>query len=335
MLAGMIRKLAFLALVGAVLEVGAAHPVHAGPGVSVYLPAVFTTGAQATSQAKPVTDWSFYISTTDPSVAYTLGCNQGSFDANFTPSMNSMVVLDFGGQLSDGSGTLLINGVSVTNAQIEAVAEAFSHGYWYCTGTADLTSTLSLVIGTNNSYYDVGTSGGSTWAGVVAAVAAYNQAQGYNSQVIVDGGNDIEPGWNDPASSEAWANGYAANATSFYVNYGTADGCPSDNASDAACDNGWTQYDVWYVSWGAGPARSVPEIYYDVNASQWAMIALYGDQTRGTGGKILFSGPMDEYPLWNNSNSSAQSWEQLWTALNENPATAQPMPYSLEMHNEQ
>ena len=49
--------------------------------------------------------------------------------------MNSKVVLDFGSQLSDGSGAQMINGVTITNAQIEAVAEAFSQGYWICTGS--------------------------------------------------------------------------------------------------------------------------------------------------------------------------------------------------------
>ncbi len=98
--------------------------------------------------------------------AYTLGCNQGNFDRSFSPFVNSEVVLDFGSQLSDGSGAQMINGVTITNAQIEAVAEAFSQGYWICTGS-DTTSYVRLGIGTNNAYNggnnDVSYSGGQTW----------------------------------------------------------------------------------------------------------------------------------------------------------------------------
>lgn len=322
-----IRRMTVLAVVGLVLALGSALPAHAGPGWTVFLPLVLN------GQAKPPTDPSFYITTTDPSVAYNLGCRQGLADASFSPPASSLVVLDFGGQLSNGSGTLLVNSVEASNLQIEAIAEAFSHGYWYCTGT-DLTSVLSLVIGTNNSYYDVNASGGNTWAQVVAAVAASNHARGYDAQVVADGGNDIEPGWAYVWDSEDWMNGYAAVAPAFSVNYGSADGCPTNSSANAACGNGWTQDDVWYVSWGAGPARALPEIYASVNAGQWAMIGLEGVEIHGSGGKIFFSGPLDTYPLWTASNTADQAWDQFWTDLNRNPATAQSMPFSAEMRSE-
>lgn len=283
-------------------------------------------------QAQPATDWSFYMNTTSTSTSYTWGCNMGKADASHSPPTNSEVVLDFGGQLSNGSGSLMINGVSITNAQIEAVAEEFAHGYWDCTGTGDATSVLKLGIGTNNSYYDVSYAGGQTWVNVVAAVQAYNHSKGYASQVTMMGANDLEPGFGSASGSIAWAQGFASVSGYLYLNYGSADGCPQYSTGNGACNNGWNQYDVWYVSWGSPPAIVSPEIYYTANARQWAMISLYGAQSQG--GKVLMQGPWDEYDLDTSTLTPAQAWSNLWTDLNNNSATAQNMPFSLEIHNE-
>ncbi|HLX38932.1 MAG TPA: hypothetical protein VKR42_00275 [Ktedonobacteraceae bacterium] len=63
-----------------------------------------------------------------------------------------------------------------------------------------------------------------------------------------------------------------------YLDFGSADGCPQYSDNNGSCNNGWNQYDEWYVSWGATPALPTPEIYYDALARQWAMISLYGAQ---------------------------------------------------------
>lgn len=282
-------------------------------------------------QAKPPTDWSFYMKTTSTSTAYNLGCNQGKFDSGQSPVVNSEVVIDFGGQNSSGSGTLMINGVSISNSQIEAVAEQFSYGYWVCTG-GDTTSVLKLGLGTNNSYYDVSSSGGNTWANVVAAVRSSNHTNGYDSQVNVGGANDIEPSWASWSSTKAWIDGYAGVNPAYYLNYGSADGCPSTSSGNGACNNGWNQYDVWYACWGSPPAFPTPEIYYGVNAQQWAMISLYGAQHQS--GRVYMQGPWDEYDLDTSTLTSTQAWNDLWTDLNNNSATTQSMPFSFQIHSE-
>ncbi|HEX5418197.1 MAG TPA: hypothetical protein VFZ25_21280, partial [Chloroflexota bacterium] len=282
---------------------------------TVYLPIVANGSSPPGGPAKPPTSASYYILSTDPGRAYPIGCQQGSADAQPSPPVNSLVVLDFGGQLADGSGSLLVSGTPVSNAQIAAIAEAFAHGYWYCTGS-DYTSVLTLVVGTNNSYYDVSYGGGQTWARTVAAIAAYNQSHGYSAQVVVDGGNDIEPAWADAPSSRAWADGFSSVGSAFSFNYGTADGCPTTSYLNGRCANGWSQSDVWYVSWGSSAALTLPEIYYPVNASQWTMIGLYGAEFHGSGGSIHFSGPLDTYPLWHSSNTADQAWSQFWSSLN-------------------
>lgn len=285
-------------------------------------------------QARPLTDWSYYMDTTSTSTAYTWGCDQGAADASISPPANSEVVLDWGGQLSDGSGTLMINGISVGNSQIKAATEAFAHGYWDCTGSNDSTSVMRLGIGTNNSYYDVSYTGGQAWVNLVAAIQADIQAQGWASQVVMLGASDIEPGWGDAASAINWANGFASVSGYLYLDYGSADGCPQYSRGNGACDNGWNQYDVWYVCWGAPPALPTPEIYYYAQSRQWAMISLYGAQLGGTNNMVLMQGPWDEYDIDNTTLDQTQAWDALWTDLNNNSSTAQSMPYALEIHQE-
>jgi len=278
-------------------------------------------------QAKPVTAWSYYVNSSSTSTAYTLGCNQGKSDKTY--HQNSAAFLDFGGQLSNGSGTLLLNGSTISNGHIEAVAEAMAHGYWVCTGS-DSTTVLRIGIGTNNSYYDVSYGGGQTWSNVVTAAENSIKISGYSSQVIMYGANDIEPSWSSASAAIAWANGFGSVGGHHYFNYGSADGCPQYSTGNGGCNNGWNQYDVYYVSWGANPAQGTPEIYYSSQARQWAMIDLYAHQTQGG---MYIEGPLDEHDL-NTSTFTAQgAWNALWTDLY-NARISQNFPYSLEVHRE-
>jgi hypothetical protein len=275
--------------------------------------------------AKPPTDWSFYISSTSTSTAYTLGCNQGDFDASHSDA-NSEVFLDFGGQIS--GGTELINGTDVSNGTIESIAEQFASGYWVCTG-ADTTSNLNLAIGTNNSL-DVGTSYGETWAGVVNTVSTWVADNA--GQVSVWGGDDIEPGFGSESAAIDWSNGFGDDTSALYLNYGSADGCPESSYGNGGCNNGWDQYDVWYVSWGSAPAVTAPEIYESAQASQWTMICLYGANHQT--GEVFYQGPLDENDLDSSTYTSTQAWDALENDLNAYSSCAQTMPYSLEIHDE-
>lgn len=297
--------------------------------------ATFTLTPKAFAlQARPPADWSFYITSTNTSTAYTFGCDQGRADASFSPPINSEVVLDFGGQLSDGSGALMINGVTISNSQLEAVTEAFAQGYWDCTGTGDNTSIMHLGIGTNNSFFDVSFAGGQTWANEVSTIQSFITTKGWASQIVMLGANDIEPGFGDASSAIAWAQGFASVDGLLYLNYGSADGCPQFSASNGACSNGWNQFDVWYVSWGSKPAEPAPEIYFLAQSHQWAMISLYGAQSQSAQGAVLMQGPWDEHDLDTTTLTSAQAWNDLWTDLNNNSATAQDMPFAMEIQRE-
>ncbi|HLI52134.1 MAG TPA: hypothetical protein VKU87_10070 [Thermomicrobiaceae bacterium] len=290
-------------------------------------------------QAKPATDWSFYVRYIDPNPgddypqAYNLGCNQGHFDASY--GQNSEVVLDFGAQDFSGAGGSPGTRLTVVNtfedySQISGYAERFAFGYYYCTGT-DTTTTLHLGIGTNNSTYNfdrVDYGGGEDWATEVNNIANDVANQGESSQVVVFGASDMELDWHDAASTINWVNGYQAQTSNHLLNFGDAAGCPPSGG----CDNQWTVANVYYVSWGDPIAYSLPEIYYSTNAQQWQNISLYGVTSGQSAGKIVFDGPLDQYDLCPSSNTSDQAWNQLWTDINQDSRTASSLTYSAEMH---
>lgn len=322
-----LRALAASAIGGALMAAAAlAFPLQAAAGSS-----------------PPATQWSFYIYSTSTTTAYNLGCNQGTSDLN-NAIPATLVWLDFGNQLPNGSGTEeVFDQFTFSNAQIESLADEYADGFYYCTGS-DTTSHLYLSVGTRNSQ-DVTGNGttygnGQTWSSVVSAVQSHmNSSFCYNgrcksAQTTAWAANDMEPSWNSASNTINWANGFGASG-GVYVNYGSADGCPSGSYSNGSCNNGWNQYDVWYVSWGATPALASPEIYYSVNASQWTMISLYGDHYQG-GDSAYYEGPLDEYDLNSSTNTSAQAWSQLWNDLNNNglSGVANGMGYSLEVHDE-
>jgi hypothetical protein len=285
------------------------------------------TPALASTPTKPHTPWSYYITSTDTATAYTLGCNQGKSDTK--SGQSTVAFLDFGGQIS--GGTELINGTDITNAQVESISEQFAAGYEACLGSSDTTTLLTVAVGTNNSI-DVGTSEGETWAGVVNTVTNWTNAN--TGQATAMGGDDIEPGFGSESDAIDWAKGFSDDSSNLFLNYGSADGCEETTYSNSACNNGWDEYDVWYVAWGNSAAVMAPEIYYSVQAEQWEMVCLYGVHSESSDGAVEYWGPLDENDLDSSTLTSTQAWDDLENDLNANSSCAQTMPYSLEVHDE-
>lgn len=294
------------------------------------------------AQVKPTTDWSFYITTSDINTIKTLGCNQGHFDAGFSSPINSLVVLDFGVQNSTGTGMTMVFGHgTLTNSQVENLTYWFSEEYYRCTET-DTTSQLYLGEGANDSNpaYSDSTYNtlGKDWAQVVQAVQSLDAS--YVSQVHVWGANDLEAwhystGQVTSDQGTAWVNGYSSIFPAAYVNYGDAIGCPTSYTSGkgAACSYGYYQYDYWYYSWGAPPARVTPEIYTTSpnNSGQWTNISLYATHYQNG---MAFEGPWDENDLNSSTLTASQAWTDFSNALSAAGVNSY-MPRSLEIHCEQ
>jgi hypothetical protein len=273
-----------------------------------------TAHAAPLSVNPPWQAYSYYVASTSNTTAYNHGCAQANNDDSH--GKGSMVVLDFGGQYSDGSGVDNWTAGALTNAQVEGVAEAFFRGYIHCASIS--AAQLLLAVGTNNSMA-VTSSLGNTWAHVAAAVESY--VKSYTS-------SNMEPGFGSASAAIAWSNGYQGESSSaLYDNFGSADGCPeSITGANASCNNGWTVADEYYVAWGNLAALSTPEIYVSGMAAQWANISLYGAKS-GTEGSIKFDGSMATPGYL----TAAQAYTDLQSDINSHASTAYSMPYSLNI----
>lgn len=301
--------------------------------------------AARAAPAAPPTTYSRYMGTNSTSRHYDLGCALGQRTRDLAGTQSDLVILDYGApvRFSDGSyGATVFGGSDSTTSQLAAAAEQFARGYYICTGS-DLDSQLVLAVGTSN-YGSGPTSGhGRAWAQMVNAVNSWLSGNSYSSQARAVGGSDMELGWNTPAVTRAWVDGYdSANSYALY-DYGDAAGCKTDGtiAGDECGTSsypGWTAEDVWYVSWGASPSWPVPEVYSNSGsmARQWKGLSLYTYTKHG--GRMGILGALTQYQACKDSscdssidNTPAQGWSQLWDALNGDSRTAASLTYSTDI----
>ncbi len=297
----------------------------------IYLPLMFNNYI-----APPPTTTSRYMHTTDSTTLYNEGCSQGLASPD-----DSVVILDFGKPWYENSSYGTRFSVTYTFAsisQIENATKRFLAGYWVC---APEGKHITLGIGTNNSGSYTNAAHGQLWAEMVSRVDSWIKAPpSYEDKESVVGASDIEPGFNDPLSSRAWANSYAAVYTRPYYNYGSCDGCPSFNCPRCIPGGGpyvWKVDDVWYVSWGALPAYPLPEIYSTdgVTADQWYRMSLYAYNTYGQRMNIL--GAFTQWQACQGKvcpetdNTPEAGYEQLYQALNADPNTAQKVGWSTDI----
>ncbi|MDE3090701.1 MAG: hypothetical protein KGJ80_15105, partial [Chloroflexota bacterium] len=188
---------------------------------------------------------------------------------------------------------------------------------------------------------NVSTAHGQAWAQMVRDVNAWITASGYNSKLLAAGANDMEPSWNSPTDTRAWVDGYFSSAP--YValyNFGSCDSCPFSSCPSCTLPNGWTQEDIWYVSWGAGAAYPLPEIYLTsgANADQWYRIGVYAYTKHGS--SMNFQGSFTQWQACqdvgpgacpNTDNTPSAGWTQLYNSLNSDTRTVQPLNYSTDI----
>lgn len=101
------------------------------------------------------------------------------------------------------------------------------------------------------------------------------------------------------------------------------------------CNNGWSQYALWYVSWGSADAYPFPEIYATsgANATEWYQESLYSVNNQSNG-KLGFLGTLTQYAACNcggGTNTPAQGFDQLQNDINGNSSTAYGMSYSSDI----
>ncbi|MFC7394805.1 hypothetical protein [Scopulibacillus cellulosilyticus] len=295
------------------------------------------------AMSPPPSSKSYYMNTVDTDTLYNMGYQKGQEDNQTPGTQNSIIILDFGSQTkSSDSGPSLFGGPDASIKEVENAVEAYSKGYWKGTGS-DNKSTIHLVVGTNNSSQET-YSNGKAWAEMVNDIASYNTDHSYSDQVILDGGNDMEPNFNSVSATKDWVDGYASAYRYFLYNYGSADGCPAEEnptgSGNGTCSNDWTQDDIYQISWGAAPTLAIPEIYNEsgTTARQWQNISKYaakhykGMQLKGAltqDGACTQSG---NSCIAGTDNKPDQGWQQLYDQLNKDPDTQQSeLPYSTDI----
>lgn len=276
---------------------------------------------------------------------YVQGCKAGGdvsalYGGPFTPQ-TGVVVLDFGRPYHDnaiGYGSMIFSNQAVSTSQVLAAAEAYAKGYWDCSTP---TPTITIAVGTNNQTPDTSSVHGAAWAQMVLSFknwigsTACASPSGCGSQISAGGASDIELDWNSATTSRNWtcvpstpgncSDGYGSVVGTLFYDYGDAAGCPPAGA----CDNAWTQEDVWYVAWGAPPAEPLPEMYNTtgIQAQQWQQIDIYGLNTHGVQMNIrgtmtqsqACAGQVNGCPGLD--NTPQQGWLQMWQHLNDSTDT--------------
>lgn len=284
------RKWLLLRMLCAFLVLGVA-------GTTTALLTAHAASAQPNVTAPGATT-SYYESTTSAGVLQNQGCNAARGPAG-------VVVLDFGEPQYLGGGvygTYDFGNTTISDSDILHAAANFALGAWNCRGSHFIT----IAIGTSNYGGTVTTNAGSAWGQMVASVESYITNNNYTSVVGADGAIDAETEWNSFSTTSNFVNGYnSVNNHRWLWDYG--DDTPGY----------WSDYDVWYVAYGAGDERPLPEIYYNADATQdWAPVA---EWACSTGRHMYFEGVMAEAVSGTNSPSAA--FDAMYNALGANSCT--------------
>jgi hypothetical protein len=269
----------------------------------------------------PANTVSLYESTTNPVTMYNQGCSA----AKGTPGL---VILDWGEPIYFGGntyGTYDFGGHFDTDNDILHAIANYAQGVWYCrTRTTD----IAIGIGLSNYYSDYSMplttsawyADGQQWGQMVNNVQSFISNNHY-SVVGANAAGDFEVEWVNFQLSSSWINGYN-NATS-HIFFDFGDDSPG----------WWSNYDVWYIAYGAKDSLPLPEIYYDGNAVyDWEPLDIWACNNEG--GPIYFKGIMSEYV--SGTNSPYQAFSDLYNAEASNSCTARDMSgmiFTTEMYH--
>lgn len=269
---------------------------------------------------------SYYMGDTGFTAARNLGCANADKTGRMT--------LFFGAPTAVAGtyGATLWGAPDRTAEQIGAVVKEFARGYAFCRRSTAYT--LLIGVGTSNSGIDRRSevwleAHGRKWASMVRNLRAWSDLY-YRGRFSIYAAWDAEPSWSSYAKAEHWMHGYNSlpGRVGVHVN-NSADGCSTTSSSNTACNNGWSQYWMWRLSWQYDPALPVPQVYTTSGsmARQWHQIDLYGER-RGDG--LHFYGVMAQRAacnqgLWcpGTNNTAQAAHDQLLWYSNTHPATYQ------------
>jgi hypothetical protein len=244
----------------------------------------------------------------DSTLMTTHGDTDGDAGATF-------VLLDLGAQSVTSPLSRTHPGVAITRTdpvvrytypQLTTVLDA----YLSALGAHSTGHHVTVAVGTNNdgdwSAYPA-TPRGRDWANLI---------DGLNppANVSVIGADDIESNFaSTQAQAQAWENAYFANTNADLVFNGALNDCPTVFGDRSACAFGWTQKQYWqltrHVEHGRNRTQVLPQIYFPVQAVQWANVFAHG------GGGLRFIGSLTEFGADSTTYRPEQGWAALYRAL--------------------
>jgi hypothetical protein len=255
-----------------------------------------------------------YERTTDVRVLFAQGCAAGR------DRVNGLVILAFGKPAYNGHsyGTILFSNRFAPNANITLATQAYARGYARCVPKRS-TARITLARGTSNYYPSTPSvyKAGRKWARETMQLAKYLRAHpAVAARVKSAAAIDAEPAWDrDFRETHDFFRGFKDARTGYLLyNFGSLDG---------GVGSIWSLKQAFYVSGGMRYARVVPEIYFRVQARQWAELARLAIKTYGR--PVQFAGVMTQHSPGCSRRvcgmKPREAHSQLGIALKQHPAT--------------
>ncbi|HVB61264.1 MAG TPA: hypothetical protein VNE61_08750 [Ktedonobacteraceae bacterium] len=251
---------------------------------------------------------SLYESTTDAATLYNQGCTAATGPAG-------LIILDWGQPVYLGNGvygTYDFGGHDDSVASITKAIDSFAQGVWGCHNGS---TNLAVAAGESNYYsgkaiprtVSAWTADGHHWGQMVNNIQSYIATNHYNSVVGAYGAGDLEVEWEGFKLTKALVDGYNHATTRVFFDFG--DDSPGY----------WTNYQVWYVAYGAKDNLPLPEIYFNADATyDWEPLSIWACSSEGA--PIYFRGTMAENVQ--GENTPAQAFTAMYNAEQSNSCTA-------------
>ena len=245
-----------------------------------WLPRPPVVAGRLASYYTPATTRSYYENNANPLRLYSQGGRAGRAAAQ------GLVVLDFGRPASAGlvDGTMSFTSRFLPFAWVARGVESYILAYYR---KAPPGTTLYVAIGTNNSctylapcgvgicgcrdeptsYFSWGEALAATVEQVGAWSAALRYKRGYSDLVQVVAADDAEPAF-DPGFTNTYdvLAGYAAAVG------GTQPALVDDGSAEP---HYWTEDQLLQVAYGFRPDIPMPQVYFPVQAAEWAALTRY------------------------------------------------------------
>ncbi len=259
--------------------------------------------------AMPTTT-SLYEATTDAGTVYAQGCKA----AHGSPGLT---VLDWGQPVYMGNGHYGTYDFGRHDDSDDAILHAvanFVRGIWSCRTPS---TNIALALGESN--YHSGNAlpltpaawyaDGQQWGNLVNSAQSFVVNNHY-TVVGIYGAGDLETQWNTFALTKSLVDGYNNTSSRIFFDFG-------DDAPGY-----WTNYQVWYVAYGAHDNLPLAEIYYNADATyDWEALNLWACSHMG--GPMYIRGVMSTLI----GNTPAQAWTALYQAEAANACTARTIPW--------